>query len=128
MILIDTSVLVEYLRSKDPGLFAKFKSLPVAVCGITRAEILHGARSVADQNRLIVFLNAFTSVRFPEWQWDTLGSLLATLRSKGVTVPFSDAGIASLAISNDIELWTRDDQFKLMQNVEPKLRLFADPS
>lgn len=126
MILIDTSVLVDFLRTKDQSLFAKFRSLPVAVCGITRAEILHGAKSPKDESRLSVFLNAFVPIRIPEWQWDTLGVFLAELRSHGITVPFRDAAIASLAVSYDIPLWTRDEQFRLMQSVEPSLQLFAD--
>jgi predicted nucleic acid-binding protein len=128
VILVDTSVLIEFLRSHDISLLTQFKTLPVSVCGITRAEILHGAKTVADQNRLIIFLNAFIQVRFPEWQWDLLGEFLAKLRANGITVPFNDAAIASLAISNCMELWTRDAQFQLICNVEPKLNLFLRPS
>jgi predicted nucleic acid-binding protein len=43
MILIDTSVLIDYLRSKDAALWLKIQSFDAAVCGIVRAEILTGA-------------------------------------------------------------------------------------
>lgn len=59
--------------------------------------------------------------------WDRVGDHLAALRSAGVTVPFADVVIATLAIENDIELWTRDRQFAIIQRVLPALRLFAEP-
>jgi predicted nucleic acid-binding protein len=45
MILVDASVIVDYLRTADPRLGALFHSLPLAVCGVTRAEMLHGVRN-----------------------------------------------------------------------------------
>ena len=39
MILVDAGVLIDFLRTKDPKLVRLFRSLPVAVCGVTRAEI-----------------------------------------------------------------------------------------
>ena len=44
MILVDASVLIDFLRTKEPKLDGLFRSLPVAVCGATRVEILAGAR------------------------------------------------------------------------------------
>lgn len=43
MILVDTTVVVAYLRSANPQLPALFAAHQAAICGITRAEILHGA-------------------------------------------------------------------------------------
>ncbi len=62
MILVDSGVLIDFLRTKDAKLAALFRSLPVAVCGATRAEILCGARSSADGQRLVVFLSPFQQV------------------------------------------------------------------
>jgi predicted nucleic acid-binding protein len=49
MILVDAAVLIEYQRTADAKLAALFRSLPVAICGVTRAEILRGARNPADR-------------------------------------------------------------------------------
>lgn len=42
MILVDAGVLIDFLRIKDPKLGRLFRSEPVAICGVTRAEILAG--------------------------------------------------------------------------------------
>ena len=47
MTLVDTSVVVDYLRTADPKLASLFRTLPVALCGVTRAEVLHGVRNGA---------------------------------------------------------------------------------
>jgi predicted nucleic acid-binding protein len=47
MTLVDTSVVLDFLRSGDAKLLGLFQSLPGGVCGTTRAEILHGARNPA---------------------------------------------------------------------------------
>ena len=44
MILVDASVLIDALKGKDPKLAHLFNTLSLAICGVTFAEILHGAR------------------------------------------------------------------------------------
>jgi predicted nucleic acid-binding protein len=127
MILVDTSVIIFYLRTGDAKVDGLFRTLPVSVCGITHAELLHGARTPAERNRLILLLATFAQVSIPDTIWDTVGDNLSILRSRGVTIPFPDAVIATVAISNDIELWTRDTHFGLFQSVIPALKLFIEP-
>jgi predicted nucleic acid-binding protein len=43
MILVDTTVLEQYLRTPSRPIRAVLDS-GAAICGVTRAEILHGAR------------------------------------------------------------------------------------
>jgi predicted nucleic acid-binding protein len=127
MILVDSSVVIDYLRTGDPKIPAVSRANGAAVCGVTRAEILHGARGSKDRQRLLTVLNAFGQVPTPDSLWDDVGDNLAALRAAGVTVPFQDVVIATVAIANDIELWTRDNQFTLIQRVLPRLRLFQEP-
>ena len=127
MILVDTSVVVPYLRTGDAKIDGLFRTLPVAVCGITHAEVLHGVRSATERARTLTVLAAFTQVPIPDPIWDTVGDHLAALRARGVTIPFADAVIATVAIVNDIELWTRDAHFTLVRGVLPALKLFAEP-
>ena len=51
MILADTSVLIDYLRSKDAQLLAHLKNNSAVVCGIVRAEILCGAQNAGHRRR-----------------------------------------------------------------------------
>jgi predicted nucleic acid-binding protein len=127
MILVDTGVLIDYLRTKDPKLDRLFRAEEVAICGVTHAEVFAGARSAKDRQRLLRFLGRFHQVLTPESCWDVIGDNLAALYARGVTVPFPDAVIATLGIENDIEVWARDPHFRTKQQVLPRLKLFQEP-
>src|SRR5688572_7668272 len=127
MILVDTTVVVAYLRSANPQLPALFAAHQAAICGITRAEILHWVRNPSDQVRFATALNGFQQISIPDDLWDEVGALLATLRGAGLPMPFADVVIAALAIHLDIELWSRDQHHFAMQAVVPALRLFQEP-
>lgn len=127
MILVDADVLIDYDRTADPKLFTLFHTRPVAVCGVTRAELLHGARSAAHRGRLLGVLAMFTPVPIPDSLWDQVGDHLAALRANGLTLPFADVVVASVAIATGAELWTRDHHFTAIRGVLPALRLFAEP-
>lgn len=127
MILIDTSVLIDYVRSKDAGLLLKMQNHGGAICGVVRAEVLAGARNPRDRARLLLLLDSFPVLNTPEFIWDAIGDGAASLRIGGVNLPLPDVVIAALAISNNIELWTRDGHFVHVQRVLPSLRLFVEP-
>ncbi len=127
MILVDTSVLIDYARRWDAKLAALVPLLPLVVCGVVRAELLAGARDLRHRAQLLMLLNSFLPMPIPDSIWDTVGDNLNALRTSGVTIPFADAIIATVAIVNDIELWARDAHFTLVQRVLPALKLFAEP-
>jgi predicted nucleic acid-binding protein len=127
MILVDTGVLIDFLRTKDAKLGALFQGLPVAICGVVRAEILAGARGAADRQRLVTFLTPFRPVSTLESIWDKVGDTLSTLGAVGIIVPLCDALLATLAIENDIELWARDPHFRIIQQHVPALKFFQEP-
>jgi predicted nucleic acid-binding protein len=127
MIQVDTSFVIDYTRSGDPQMLALFQAHSAAICGITRAEVLAGARSLKHRGRLVAALNSFFLLPIPEPLWDQIGDDLLALRAAGVTVPFADVVIAAVAINNDVELWTRDTQFAMIQRVLPQLKLFQEP-
>ena len=127
MILVDANVVIAYLKKPDPKVLGLFQTHQAAICGITRAEVLHGARNPADRQQLYQALNVFVQIAIPDSLWDAVGDALAALRAAGVTVPFPDTVLACVAIEYGIELWTRDQHFSLMQAVLPQLRLFQEP-
>lgn len=127
MILVDSSVVIDYTRGKDLKLRALLPTKPVALCGVVRAEVLSGARNPADRSKLLAELSAFQHVPTPETLWDSVGDNLAALRAKEINVPLPDGVIASLAIDNNIEVWARDVHFPIMQRVLPRLKLFQEP-
>ena len=127
MTLVDANVIIGYLKKPEAKILALFQAHHAAICGITRAEVLHGARDPADRQRLLQQLNSFVQVAIPDSLWDTVGDALAALRAAGVTVPFPDVVLACVAIACGVEVWTRDQHFSLMQAALPQLRLFQEP-
>jgi predicted nucleic acid-binding protein len=125
MTLLDASIIIDGLRSKDLPLVEEMRSLGGAVCGVTRAEILSGARTTDDHARLLTILDGFRQTAIPEAMWDAIGETQARLRANGVTVPLADAVLATVALSLDIEVWSRDAHFSAIQQVIPTLKLHA---
>ncbi len=127
MILIDTSVLVHYLRTPSQAIREVFASLECAVCGVTRAELLHGAKNASDTAALTAALDIFTQISIDSSTWDHLGLNLASLRTAGLPMPFQDVLIATVAIDQGVELWSFDEHFQKMQPALTRLRLFDGP-
>ncbi|HVT90426.1 MAG TPA: PIN domain-containing protein [Tepidisphaeraceae bacterium] len=127
MTLIDTSVLITYLKTASPAIRAIFGSVECAICGVTRAEVLHGARTKQDAISLNAALNAFIQLPIQQSIWGDLGNHLASLRLKGLPMPFQDVLIAAVAIDQKAELWSYDSHFQLIQSALPELRLFDGP-
>lgn len=128
MILVDTSVLIRYLKTASPAIREIFANAECAICGVTRAEILHGARSAQDASDLRAALSAFIQLPIQENTWDHLGDLLALLRSRGLPMPFQDVLLAAIAINHSAEIWSYDAHFRAIQGVQPNLKLFDGPT
>ena len=124
MVLADTNIFIDFWNSPTDELIKCFEKEDIVICGVVRAELLHGAISDSDFKNITKLLNAFVEKSFDVEDWQLLGSNLYKLRRKGLTVPFSDAIIATLAIKYDIPVWTGDKHFLLIQNVLTNLKLF----
>ena len=96
----------------------------MVICGIVRAELLHGALSEKDYARITTMLEAFDEKVMEPTDWQLLGSNLYKLRRSGLTVPLSDAIIATLSIKYDVPVWTKDRHFPLIGNVLSGLRIY----
>jgi len=127
VILMDTSVLIDDMRGKDVKLQGLVQRLPVAICGFVRVEVLCGARGVAHRSKLLASLAGYQQMAFPEPLFDIVGDTLAELRKIGLTIPLSDVAIATLAIHEGIEVWSRDRHFADIQKILPSLKLFQEP-
>jgi predicted nucleic acid-binding protein len=125
--LIDSNVLIAYLRTKDAKLMSLFRSHAGATCGVVRAEILQGVRTPGERADVHTLFAPMPRIPMPDILWDDIGDNLALLRRRGYTVPFNDGVIATLALALDLEVWTRDTHLPLIQTVFPALRLFVEP-
>ena len=100
-----------------------FNEEDIAICGIVEAELLHGARSEKELYDITEAISCFERLYVGE-NWNHLGRILYRLRKAGVTLPFTDAVIAQIAINNDISILTNDHHFKLIQSIIPELKLY----
>jgi predicted nucleic acid-binding protein len=128
MILTDTTLVVDFLRAPTGRMIQTIQDYEAAICGATLAEVYAAARSPKDFKKYDAALSVFGRVSIPKKIWPALGRNLALLGSKGVTVPFPDALIATVALENDLELWHHDRHFPAIQMVIPQLKLFKEPT
>lgn len=127
MILVDSSVVIPFCKGKDLKLMGLLSTLPVAVCGVTEAEVLAGARTPGDRARFLAVLALFVPLPVPPTIWPRVGDHLAILYAAGLPTPLTDVTSATVAIDHGIECWARDKHFPAMAAHLPGLRLFAEP-
>ena len=92
-----------------------------------QAELLCGARTPSERSLIVAMLGTLAMAPITDALWEQVGDNLAMLRSQGITIPFPDVVLATLAMSLNLELWTRDQHFALVQRAIPALRLFQEP-
>jgi len=125
MVLADSNIMIEYFRSRDSELAKKIDTMDIALCGVVRAEILHGARTDQESDNYLEAFKTFEKPMNDDYDWEGVGFILQTMRSNGFQIPFADAVIAFIAMKYDIPLWTRDTHFLLIQGYYPELKLYS---
>jgi predicted nucleic acid-binding protein len=140
VILADTSVWVEYLRSAPSSapsregrssaspaeaLDARIEQEQVMTCGPVVAELLAGARG-PQRDELAVLLGAQPWIDLGHGDWLTVGQTAAELRERGHTTPLIDVQIAVCATLAEAELWTLDGDYeRIAQSLDGlRVRLF----
>lgn len=124
MILADTNIFIDFWNNPTEEIKKTFEDEDIAICGVVKAELLHGAVSDKEFEKIITILDAFDEYNVQSNDWQTLGMYLYRLRKGGLSVPLSDAMIALVAIKNNIPVWTGDKHFSLIQTVLPELNLY----
>ena len=127
MVLVDTSVWIEFFRRDgDPAVKLAMKSLveelEATLCGPVEMEFLGGARPherprIQNRFEILPYLNNDQKI------WREAATHYATLRGKGVTVPWNDVLIASLALRRNCRVYAVDHHFEAMKK-HLRLRLY----
>ena len=123
--MVDTNVFIDFWNAPTEEVEETFEKEDIAICGVVRAELLHGAVSERELGEITTMLDAFDEFDIEAGDWQTLGEYLYKLRKGGLTVPFTDAVIALIAIKNDLSVWTGDRHFSMMQAVLPELKIYT---
>jgi hypothetical protein len=117
LFLLDTSVWLEVLPPGRGNLAlreridALLSADRVATTGMVRLELLGGARSQEEWDRLGRLLSALHHLPVTEEHWQEAARMGFQLRRQGVAVPFTDLLIGSVAILAGAILVHRDRHF-----------------
>lgn len=115
--LIDTSVWLEVLprgsvnASLQQRVDALLSADLVAITGTIRLELLGGARSEREWERLDRLLEALHSLSVEENHCQRAARMGLQLRREGITVPFTDLLIAAVALESGAVVLHRDRHF-----------------
>lgn len=116
MVLIDTSAWIFALRKNfHPFIKERIAEVltnsEVATNGIIVLEILGGAVSEQEYQRLKSRLDALYYMDADRQVWDSASSLAYSLKKKGVSVPYTDIFIAASALKEKALLIHADAHF-----------------
>ncbi len=119
MILVDTSVLIDFLEGRDNPAAARFREvldqdIPFGISPITVLEVLRGARTEKDLKVLREYLRSQLSYDLVRGldSYVEAAKIAFCLRKKGMAVGSSiGCLIAETAIENDLYLLHNDSDF-----------------
>ena len=124
MIIVDTNIIIDFWKNPSQAFIDIFLNEDVCICGIIKAELLHGARNPGEFNKINDALSEFEYITIDEIAWDYLGDVLFNLKKGGLTIPFQDALLITIALKNKMAIWTNDKHIKLAVNIFHDLQLF----
>lgn len=114
MVVVDTSVWVEFFRGRDTALVQRLRGLldtdEVALAAPVRLELLAGARR-EEVERLRRVLSAVPLLLPPETMWQTLEDWVIRARLEGERFGALDLLIAGIANAHGAVVWSKDADF-----------------
>ncbi len=132
MILVDTSVLVDYFRGSENGFVRALDRIfetriPYGINDFIYQELLQGARTPEEFRTLKTYLETipFYSLRHGKESYERAAYLNLRCRVSGVTIRSTiDLLVAETAIENDLYLLHNDRDFINMSSIVPDLKLY----
>lgn len=132
MILVDTSVLVEYFRDRDSRPAKTFQKVldecrPFAIAPQIYQEVLQGARSEREFRLLRTYLETqeFLLPADNRTSYAEAARLYYSCRKKGITITGTiDCLIAQIAIEHRAWLLHNDSDYDRIASVVPSLQIF----
>lgn len=132
MILVDTSVLIDFLRGRNNPKTQLLEAilerkLLWGINDFIYQEILQGAKDEKEFNRLKEYFETAPAypLKFGRQSFERAALLNVRCRNAGVTIRSTiDLLIAETAIENDLALLHNDSDFDNMSRVVQELRIF----
>lgn len=130
MILVDTSVLINFFKGRKNSKVIKFvdivnRNIPFGINNIIYQEILQGARRKKEFNILKDYLSTqrFYDLLYGYKSYESTALLNINCRKNGITIRSSiDLVIAQTAIENNLYLLHDDKDFSQIAFIEKKLK------
>ena len=125
MILVDTSVLISFLKGIDNKPTRKFKRIlkqkvPFGITSFIYQEVLQGAKSEQEYSLLKTYFETqhFIHPQHPVETFAHAARIYVACRKKGITIRSSiDCLIAQIAIEHDMVLLHNDSDFAAIARV-----------
>ncbi len=132
MVLVDTSVLIDYLKGLANEGVRKFDhlrsmSVPYGICDFVYQELLQGVASPEEFETLKEYLDTqrFYRLRNGRESHAEAARVYFRCRAAGITVRSTiDLLIAQTAVENDVALLHNDRDFLQIGKVEKRLRFY----
>lgn len=116
MVIVDTSIWLQFLRGRDPVVKAEMDRLrasgDMAMAGVVMAELLQGASSQQEFDLLSEGLGTLPFLIEAKDTWIRVGRLSFQLRRTGTPVSLADLLIAALAEEHGCSIYTLDEHFQ----------------
>ena len=130
MILVDTSVLIDFFKGTDNEQGDKFeqiikKGIPFGINNLIYLEVLQGAKSKKEFTLLDSYLSTQTFYKLVNGKKSYQAAALIAIkcRAKGLTIRSTiDLLIAQTAIENHLFLLHNDHDFTRIASIEKKLK------
>lgn len=134
MILIDTSVLVDYFKgieSRPAKLFDELieNGIPYGINNFVYQELLQGSRTIDEFNKLKEYLETipFYDLQYGKESYEKAAFLNFQCRRNGITIRSTiDLLIAEIAIENNLLLLHNDEDFDNIRKVIKELRIYGE--
>jgi predicted nucleic acid-binding protein len=132
MILIDTSVLIDYFKGKNNKYVAALdqileNGIPFGINDFIYQELLQGARTIEEFQKLKEYLETipFFYLHFGKESFEKAALINFTCRKAGITIRSTiDLLIVEMAIENDLFLLHNDNDFKYIAEIIPELKIY----
>ena len=119
-ILADTCIWIEFFKrssSLGDALEARIIEGSVWVCGVVLYELAQGVKSSHERSQVLTTVENLEYAEMSKMLWEKAGDLSSSLRKQGLTIPFSDILIATLAMEHNLRVFTLDGHFKEIPGV-----------
>lgn len=119
--LADTTVWIEFFRGKSKVadlIEMLLTENAVCTCGVVMFELLQGIKSESEKNKILSILATLPYFEMTQRLWRSAAEVSLSLKKNGVSLPLSDIFIATIAVENDLSVYTLDNHFTQIPNLK----------